>query len=79
MVFSYILTNILMYKNENGRYMVRETESEQGILECPEGLGFDGSENVRAWNVLREYEGYFSAEEAIGKMIKVHMEGGVNV
>lgn len=58
--------------------MVRKTEPEQGILEISWKQRFDKPEGFRGWKILREYEGYFSAEEAIGKMIKVHTEGRVN-
>lgn len=66
-----------MYKNENGRYMVRELE--EGILKYPWDLEFEESEDSGGWNVVREYEGRYSAEEAIEEIIKVHMEGRINV
>lgn len=69
-----------MYKNENGRYMVRETEpeQEQGILGFSWEQGLDKIEGLKGWKILREYEGRFSAEEAIGEIIRVHREGRIN-
>lgn len=66
-----------MYKNENGRYIVKETELEQDISYLCE-LELDESDDSRTWNVVREYEGSFSANEAIEKVIRIHMEGRIN-
>lgn len=57
--------------------MVRELE--EGILKYPWDLEFEESEDSGGWNVVREYEGRYSAEEAIEEIIKVHMEGRINV
>lgn len=77
--FCYILPNIILYKNENGRYIMKETESEQGVSKFSWELEFDEPEDSRTWNVVREYEGSFSVEQAIEEVIRVHMEGRVNV
>lgn len=77
--FCYILPNIILYKNENGRYIMKETESEQGVSKFPWELEFDEPEDSRTWNVVREYEGSFSVVQAIEEVIRVHMEGRVNV
>lgn len=76
--FIYILPNIIMYKNKNGRYIVKETEPEPGIP-YPWELEFDESDDSRTWNVEREYEGSFSAKNAIEEIIRIHMEGRINV
>ncbi len=57
--------------------MVRELE--EGILKYLWDLEFEESEDSGGWNVVREYEGRYSAEEAIEEIIKVHMEGRINV
>lgn len=67
-----------MYKNENGRCVVKETGPEQSISYVWESE-FDESEDSGIWNVVREYEGSFSVEQAIGEVIRIHMEGRVNV
>lgn len=66
-----------MYKNENGRYIVKETEPEPDIS-YPQELELDESDDSRTWNVVREYEGSISANEAIEKVIRIHMEGRIN-
>lgn len=68
-----------MYKNKNGRYMVRETGAKRDVSKCLGKLEFDRSEDSGTWNVVRRYEGRFSAKEAIGEIIKVHMGGRINV
>lgn len=67
-----------MYKNENGRYVVKQTGPKQSISYVWESE-FDEPENSGIWNVVREYEGSFSVEQAIGEVIRIHMEGRVNV
>lgn len=57
--------------------MVRELE--KGILKYLWDLEFEESEDSGGWTVVREYEGRYSAEEAIEEIIKVHMEGRINV
>lgn len=66
-----------MYKNENGRYTVKETDPEPDIL-YPQELEHDESDDSRAWNVVREYEGFFSAKKALEEIIRIHMEGRIN-
>lgn len=59
--------------------MVRQTGVKRDISKGLGKLEFDRSEDSAAWNVVRRYEGRFSAKEAIGEIIKVHMEGRINV
>lgn len=36
----------------------------------------DGRKKPAGWHVQREYQGCFSAEEAVGLVIRAHMEAG---
>lgn len=77
--FCYILPNIIMYKNENGRYILKEIEAKQGMVKSWLDIELDIPEKSGKWRVVREYEGSFSAEEIVGQIIKVHMGGRMDV
>lgn len=66
-------------QKKNGRYIVREIKTERGIIKTLRNIESDIPENSGKWEVVREYAGFLSAEEVVGQIIKVHMEGRMDV
>lgn len=58
--------------NRNGQFIMKILEEQQGMGEAP--LILDDGKGSRAWHVEREYQEYFSAEEAVGQVIRAHMQ-----